>query len=143
MAKDLYEILGVNKTASEAEIKSAYRKLARKYHPDLNKDDKSAAEKFKEISNAYDIIGNAEKRKKYDNNEIDSDGKPTGFGAGFGGGSYDFRQGGNPFGGAGGFNGAQGLISRPFLEMIYFRNLPEEQEILAMLLTKDKTYHII
>lgn len=109
MAKDLYAILGVNKNASEAEIKSAYRKLARKYHPDLNKDDKSAAEKFKEISNAYDIIGNAEKRKKYDNNEIDADGKPTGFGAGFGGGSYDFRQGGNPFGGAGGFSGAQGF----------------------------------
>ena len=111
MAKDLYQILGVSKTASEAEIKSAYRKLARKYHPDLNKDDKTAAEKFKEVSNAYDIIGNAEKRKKYDNNEIDADGKPTGFGAGFSGGNYDFRQGGNPFGGgfggAGGFNGAQ------------------------------------
>lgn len=113
MVKDLYEILGVSKTASEAEIKSAYRKLARKYHPDLNKDDKAAAEKFKEVSNAYDIIGNAEKRKKYDNNEIDSDGKPTGFGAGFGGGNYDFRQGGNPFGGGfgggNGFGGAQGF----------------------------------
>lgn len=109
MAKDLYQILGVSKTATEAEIKSAYRKLARKYHPDLNKDDKDAAEKFKEISNAYDIIGNAEKRKKYDNNEIDSDGKPTGFGAGFGGagGSYDFGGNGNPFGS--GFGGAQGF----------------------------------
>ena len=53
MAKDLYQILGVSKTASEAEIKSAYRKLARKYHPDLNKDDKNAAEKFKEISKMY------------------------------------------------------------------------------------------
>lgn len=112
MTKDLYQILGVNKTASEAEIKSAYRKLARKYHPDLNKDDKNAAEKFKEISNAYDIIGNAEKRQKYDNNEIDADGKPTGFGAGFGGfkdgGSYE----GNPFAGgfrSGNFNGAQGF----------------------------------
>ena len=110
MAKDLYQILGVNKNASEAEIKSAYRKLARKYHPDLNKDDKSAAEKFKEISNAYDIIGNAEKRKKYDNNERDAEGKPTGFGAGFGSGNYDF--GHNPFGGGfrqGGFGGAQGF----------------------------------
>lgn len=114
MAKDLYQILGVNKSATEAEIKSAYRKLARKYHPDLNKDDKSAADKFKEVSNAYDILGNAEKRKKYDNNEIDAEGKPTGFGAGFGGGgsgSYDFS--GNPFGGgfksSGGFGGAGGF----------------------------------
>jgi len=110
MAKDLYQVLGVSKTASEAEIKSAYRKLARKYHPDLNKDDKTAAEKFKEVSNAYDIIGNAEKRKKYDNNEIDAEGKPTGFGAGFGGanGGYDFG-GGNPFGGFGRGGNAQGF----------------------------------
>jgi len=119
MNKDLYQILGVAKTASEAEIKTAYRKLARKYHPDLNKDDKNAAEKFKEVSNAYDIIGNAEKRKKYDNGEIDSDGKPTGFGAsGFGGasgfnsGTYGYG-GGNPFGagfGSGGFgSGARGF----------------------------------
>lgn len=106
MNKDLYQILGVSKTATDAQIKSAYRKLARQYHPDLNKDDKNAAEKFKEISNAYDIIGNAEKRKKYDNNEIDSDGKPTGFGAGYTGGDYDFNSA-NPFGGfakGGGFN---------------------------------------
>lgn len=99
MTKDLYQILGVKKTASESEIKSAYRKLARKYHPDLNKDDKMAAEKFKEVSNAYDIIGNTEKRKKYDNNEIDADGKPTGFGSG----GFNYG-GGNPFGG--GFSGA-------------------------------------
>ncbi len=108
MSKDLYQILGVSKTASEAEIKSAYRKLARKYHPDLNKDDKNAAEKFKEISNAYDIIGNAEKRQKYDNNEIDADGKPTGFGAGFGGGQgggFGSSYGGNPFGGGFSSNG--------------------------------------
>ena len=112
MVKDLYQVLGVAKTATEAEIKSAYRKLARKYHPDLNKDDKSAAEKFKEVSNAYDIIGNAEKRKKYDNHEIDEDGKPTGFGAGFGNGGYGY-DGGNPFSGfkhsaSGGFGSSAG-----------------------------------
>ena len=88
MNKNLYHVLGVSKDAGDAEIKSAYRKLARKYHPDLNKDDKDAAEKFKEISCAYDILGDKEKRKKYDNNEIDADGKPTGFGAGFGQGGY-------------------------------------------------------
>lgn len=111
MSRNLYDVLGVGKTASEAEIKSAYRKLARKYHPDLNKDDKTAADKFKEVSNAYDIIGNAEKRKKYDNNEIDEEGKPTGFGAGFGGAGSGFNSyqsyGGNPFNGFSnrGFNG--------------------------------------
>lgn len=98
MSKNLYHVLGVTKDSSESEIKSAYRKLARKYHPDLNKDNKEAAEKFKEISCAYDILGDKEKRKKYDNNEIDCDGKPTGFGSGFGGGAY----GGNPFGQGGG-----------------------------------------
>ena len=106
MNKDLYSILGVSKTASDAEIKSAYRKLARKYHPDLNKDNPAAAEKFKEVSCAYDILGDKDKRQKYDNKEIDADGKPTGFGAGFGGaggGSYQYS-GGNPFGGAGGFD---------------------------------------
>lgn len=113
--KDLYSVLGVSKSATEAEIKSAYRKLARKYHPDLNKDNKEAAEKFKEISAAYDILGSKEKRQKYDNNEIDAEGKPTGFGAGFGsefngaqgfgsdGGFYSYSSsgGGNPFSGRG------------------------------------------
>ena len=106
MNKDLYGILGVSKTASDAEIKSAYRKLARKYHPDLNKDNPSAAEKFKEVSCAYDILGDKEKRQKYDNKEIDAEGKPTGFGAGFGGssGGYSYS-GGNPFGrGTGNFD---------------------------------------
>lgn len=96
MGKDLYAILGVSKNASKTDIKSAYHKLARKYHPDVNKDNPSAAEKFKEVSAAYDILGDEAKRAKYDNNEIDSDGKPTGFGAGFG-------QNGNPFGGDNGF----------------------------------------
>lgn len=111
MNKDLYQVLGIKKTASSTEIKSAYRKLARKYHPDLNKDDKNAAEKFKEISSAYDILGNEDKRKKYDNNEIDADGKPTGFGAGFNPNDYTSYTG-NPFGGGfrnANFGGAQGF----------------------------------
>lgn len=99
MPKDLYAILGVSKTASKAEIKSAYHKLARKYHPDVNKDNPQAAEKFKEISAAYDILGDETKRQQYDRNEIDSDGKPTGFGAGFSGG-YGSE---NPFRGANGY----------------------------------------
>lgn len=99
MNKNLYHLLDVSKDASEAEVKSAYRKLARKYHPDLNKDNKEAADKFKEISCAYDILGDKEKRKKYDNNEIDCDGKPTGYGAGGFGGGNPFGAGGNPFGG--------------------------------------------
>ena len=64
--KDYYKTLGVSKTATEKEIKSAYRKLARKYHPDVNPDDKSSEERFKEISEAYEVLSDADKRKKYD-----------------------------------------------------------------------------
>lgn len=64
--RDCYEVLGIKKTASEKEIKSAYRKLAKKYHPDANQNDKSAADKFRELSEAYDILKDAEKRKLYD-----------------------------------------------------------------------------
>lgn len=64
--KDYYKILGVDKNASEQEIKAAYRKLARKYHPDLNPGDKKAEEKFKEVNEAYEVLGDAAKRKKYD-----------------------------------------------------------------------------
>lgn len=64
--KDPYEILGVPRSAEAGEIKKAYRRLARQYHPDVNKGDKGAEEKFKEVSQAYDVLGDAEKRKKYD-----------------------------------------------------------------------------
>ena len=64
--RDYYEILGVRRDAKEDDIKKSYRKLARKYHPDLNPQNKQAEEKFKEIQEAYEVLGNAEKRKKYD-----------------------------------------------------------------------------
>ena len=64
--KDYYSILGVNRSASEREIKQAYRRLARKYHPDVNPGDKSAEEKFKQINEAYEVLSDKEKRQKYD-----------------------------------------------------------------------------
>lgn len=66
MPKDYYETLGVSRSTSQDEVKKAYRQLAKKYHPDRNKGDKAAEERFKEISQAYDILGDPEKRKKYD-----------------------------------------------------------------------------
>jgi len=66
MAKDFYETIGVSRSASEKEIRSAYRKLARKHHPDVNPNDKAAEARFKEINAAYDVLSDAEKRKKYD-----------------------------------------------------------------------------
>ena len=66
MTKDYYEILGVNKKASQEEIKKAYRRLAKKYHPDTNQGDKAAEERFKEVSQAADVLGDSEKRKQYD-----------------------------------------------------------------------------
>jgi curved DNA-binding protein len=108
--KDYYQILGVARTASDAEIKKAFRKLAREFHPDVAKDKKKAEEKFKEINEAYEVLSDAAKRKKYD--ELGSDWKsgaefrpPPGYG-GFGGGQA-FRGGRRPsaeefhFGGTG------------------------------------------
>lgn len=69
-----YEVLGVAATASAAEIQSAYRKLAKKLHPDLNPGDKAAEEKFKEVAGAYDLLSDAEKRKRFDSGEIDASG---------------------------------------------------------------------
>jgi DnaJ-class molecular chaperone len=92
LARDPYLELGVSRTASAAEIRKAFHKLAKQHHPDANKGDKKSEEKFKQVSAAFDILGDADKRKKFDAGEIDADGRETmrgGFGAG----------GGNPFGG--------------------------------------------
>jgi DnaJ-class molecular chaperone len=75
MAEDLYSVLGVAKTASAADITKAYRKLAKKLHPDLNPGDKAAEEKFKTIAAAYGIVGDEEKRGRYDRGEIDASGQ--------------------------------------------------------------------
>ena len=75
MAEDLYSVLGVPKTASAGDITKAYRKLAKKLHPDLNPGDKAAEEKFKKITAGYDILGDAEKRGRYDRGEIDASGQ--------------------------------------------------------------------
>jgi len=89
--RDPYEVLGVSKTAGEAEIKSAFRKQAKKLHPDANKHDPKAASRFAELNAAYEIVGDDKKRKAFDNGEIDAEGKPRfqgfeGFGAQPGGG---------------------------------------------------------
>lgn len=101
--RDYYEILGVDKKASDADIKKAYRRLAKKYHPDLHPDDKDAADKFSEINEAYEVLSDANKRKKYDtfgNNANFTGGQnfdPSDFGFDFGnfgtGGSYTYTSG--------------------------------------------------
>lgn len=122
--KDYYATLGVKKDASEKEIKQAYRRLARKYHPDVNPDNKDAEDKFKEVSEAYEVLSDKEKREKYDRFGSDwaryeqgfGPGGPGGPGApgGFryetypGGGGFDFDFGG---GGGGGFS--------DFFEMLF------------------------
>lgn len=74
MAGDPYKVLGVSQNAKQDDIRKAYRALAKKYHPDLNVEDKTAAERFKEISVAYDIVGDPDKRKRFDAGEIDAEG---------------------------------------------------------------------
>jgi DnaJ-class molecular chaperone len=92
--RDPYEVLGVGRSASEAEVKRAYRKLAKQYHPDKHAGDKRAQAKFSEINSAYEIVGDKEKRGKFDRGEIDAEGKPKfqgfeGFHPGQGGGGFE------------------------------------------------------
>jgi len=133
--RDPYEVLGIKKTASETEIRDAYRALAKRHHPDLNPGDTKAEALFKDVQAAYDILGDADKRKKFDAGEIDASGQKTARhfyrdyadGGGAGARHYTFHQGGpgdfedlgdffaNVFGdrtrpGAGGFRAAGGDV---------------------------------
>ena len=100
MALDLYHRLGIKRGASEEEIKKAYRSLAKQLHPDRNKDNPKAAERFAQVTSAYDLLSDKDKRARYDRGEIDEDGNPKmPFGAGFGG--YSRGAGGGPQPGAG------------------------------------------
>lgn len=104
--RDYYEVLGVSKTATQDELKKAYRKLARKYHPDLNKDNAEAAEKFKECNEAYNVLSDEQKRAQYDQ-----------FGhAAFENGGMG---GGGGFGGAGGFGGFGGSGMEDIFDMFF------------------------
>ena len=141
MAADPYSTLGVQRGASEAEIKKAYRKLAKELHPDRNKDNPKASERFSKVTQAYDLLSDADKRARFDRGEIDGDGNPTspfgyggqaGPGGGFrpGAGGFDFGgaaegpdladvfeglfsgRGGGAAGGTGGFSGGFGGFGR-------------------------------
>ena len=95
MASDPYQVLGVPRTASADDIRKAFRKLAKANHPDTNPNNKAAEERFKQVSGAFDILGDATKKKKFDAGEIDADGRETM--RGFAGGPFG-REGGGPWG---------------------------------------------
>jgi len=123
---DPYQALGVAKSADEKEIKSAYRKLAKELHPDKNKDNPKATERFSDVTKAYDLLLDKEKRAQFDRGEIDAEGNPTapfGFGGGGGGGfqrgpagqQFDFGNAGGDFGDIfEGLFGGGGARSSPF-----------------------------
>ena len=107
---DLYQRLGIKRDASEAEVKKAYRSLAKQLHPDRNQDNPKAGERFNQVTQAYEILSDKDKRARYDRGELDEEGNPKfgGFGAGGGGsaGSGGFRPRGAPEGFPGGFEEA-------------------------------------
>ena len=106
MAADPYTTLGVSRGASEKDIKSAYRKLAKELHPDRNKDNPNASERFSEVTRAYDLLSDKDKRAQFDRGEIDADGNPS---SPFGAGGFGNGPGGGPGGGFRGFGGNDGI----------------------------------
>src|SRR5208283_4961468 len=125
MMRNPYDVLGVPKTASAAEIKSAFRKLAKKFHPDQSKEPR-AKERFAEVGSAYEILGDGKKRAAFDRGEIDAEGKPRapqfdgfgGFGRQSGGGAGDFRGFGFDFG-PGGFSAGTGSVDQDILSELF------------------------
>ena len=116
--RDYYEVLGINKGADEAEIKKAFRGMAKKYHPDMNPGDKEAEAKFKEVNEAYEVLSNPEKKQRYD--QFGHAGVDPSYGGGAGG--Y-----GGGFGGFGGFEGSFGdIFSDIFL---FFLILPPPEQL--------------
>lgn len=162
--KDYYDLLGVSKNATEAEIKKAYRKLAMQYHPDRNQGDKSAEKKFKEIGAAYETLSDAKKRQQYDT--FGSDGPQfggAGGGQGFGGAGFEDifssfggggRSGGSRsgsaadfdfsdlFGGAQGFGGGRGFGGEDFSNAGHHRSGSKKAEEVAPSLDVEQTVQI-
>lgn len=118
--RDYYEVLGMNKSATDAEIKKAYRKLAKKYHPDMNKDNPKAEELFKEVTEAYEVLSDKEKRKLYDQFGHAAFDEGAGQGGAYGAGGQGFGSGAGGFGGfggqgfRGGFSGGGGFGNSGF-----------------------------
>jgi len=136
MASDYYQTLGVQRSADEKEIKSAYRKLARKFHPDVNPNDKSAEAKFKEVSEAYEVLSDPEKRKLYDQFGANWE-NVSRMGGSPGGGDFNFQEGvgfesifENLFGG---FGGRGGGMRVNFEEMEAMQPRDVEREVLIPL----------
>src|SRR5215469_15340026 len=110
--RDPYQVLGVDRKASAGEIKNAYRRLAKKLHPDANRNDPKAASRFAELNAAHELLGDEDKRKAFDRGEIDAEGKPR-FQGGFGGG---------PRPGAGGFGQGFGQRGSGFGQDAHFES---------------------